>query len=766
MDYNPVAVLIEKCTLEYPLIYGVSKENDQWSENNQLSKDVEKWSRWVYNAVKSEIGEYYPKENGSVPVGYIWARTIPCQNPTCDSEIPLMRQFWLSKKTGQNIVLKPSVKNSEIHFEIADYDKLSDFNPNKGTVSRAIVECPVCKSKIDGDTTRKLFQDGKSGEKLVAVILNEKNKKGKIYRIATIKDKEIFENSKKQLNIKIKSFLEKWGMDPIPNEEIPIVHTITQRPFAPRENYGFMEWGDLFNPRQQLSLITFMDKIKEAHNEMLYEGVLKDYAKVLVTYLAFGLDRLLDFGSSLCVLNPTGGRGVVHTFGRQALQMTWDYAESNPFNPFGAGWYTACEKNVKWINHASLINNSAVKVSRSSATNLNFPDNFFDAVFTDPPYYDNVPYAYLSDFFYVWLKRVLGDLYPDLFLTPLTPKNDEIVAYSNVNKRFKDGKEFFEEMLKKSFQEIYRVLKPNGITTIVYAYKTTEGWETVINAILDSGLTVTASWPLSTEMKGRLRAQNSASLASSIYIVARKINKKEFGWLKEIKEELINYVPIKLDKLWEEGIYGADFFVAAIGSAIEIFGKYKRVLDNEGNEIRADKLLSFVRDVVTNYTVRQILHNGIADELSPLTKFYLLWRWNYQEARVPFDEARKLAQSAGIDLSNEWNKKDGFILKNREFITVQGPDKRDKKLLEDSLELIDVLHQVCLLWKDGKKDEMNFVLKKSGIGDGESLYKVAQAISETLPNKSAEKKMLEGFLAGKDKIMDNMREDESQTKLL
>ena len=144
----------------------------------------------------------------------------------------------------------------------------------------------------------------------------------------------------------------------------------------------------------------------------------------------------------------------------------------------------------------------------------------------------------------------------------------------------------------------------------------------------------------------------------------------------------------------------------------------------------------------------------------------MLWRWNYQEARVPFDEARKLAQSAGIDLSNEWNKKDGFILKNREFITVQGPDKRDKKLLEDSLELIDVLHQVCLLWKDGKKDEMNFVLKKSGIGDGESLYKVAQAISETLPNKSAEKKMLEGFLAGKDKIMDNMREDESQTKLL
>ena len=177
-------------------------------------------------------------------------------------------------------------------------------------------------------------------------------------------------------------------------------------------------------------------------------------------------------------------------------------------------------------------------------------------------------------------------------------------------------------------------------------------------------------------MAGRLRAQRSAALASSIYIVARKYEKEELSWFKDVKDEIINYVPQKLDKLWEEGISGADFFIAAIGSAIEIFGKYKKVLDNEGNEIRADKLLSFVRNVVSDYTVRQILHNGIADELSPLTKFYLMWRWNYLEARVPYDDARKLAQSAGIDLPNEWNK--GFIQKKGEFIIVQGPDNKTK----------------------------------------------------------------------------------------
>ncbi len=280
----------------------------------------------------------------------------------------------------------------------------------------------------------------------------------------------------------------------------------------------------------------------------------------------------------------------------------------------------------------------------------------------------------------MWLKRAIGEIYPDIFLNPLTPKKNEIVAYT-IDKSWDESKEFFEKMLKNSFKEINRVLKPNGIAIIVYAHKTTEGWETVINSLIDSGLTVTASWPLSTERKSRQRAQNSAALRSSIYIVARKFEKKDIGWYSEIKDEIRNYIPKKLDKLWEEGISGADFFIAAIGSAIEVFGKYKKVMDNKGNEIRAKSLLSFVRSVVTNYTVKQILENGIADELSSITKFYILWRWNYQEASVEFDEARKLAQSAGIDLANEWNK--GLIIKRSSSIRVLGPDKRDIDSLED-----------------------------------------------------------------------------------
>jgi len=402
------------------------------------------------------------------------------------------------------------------------------------------------------------------------------------------------------------------------------------------------------------------------------------------------------------------------------------------------------------------------KVDQASATELPYPDNYFDAVFTDPPYYDNVPYSYLSDFFYVWLKRSIGDLYPELFMTPLTPKSKEIVAYSHQEGGFEAGKRYFEEMLKKSFKEISRVLKPNGIATIVYTHKSTSGWETLINSLLDSDLVVTASWPIDTEMKARLRAKESAALASSIYFVCRKMERKEIGWLNEVKEEIKNHIYKKLETLWKEGISGADYFIAAIGSAIEIFGKYKKVMDYEGNEINASKLLEYVREIVTDYAVRQILHNGIAEELSSLTRFYLLWRWTYKEAKVHFDDARKLAQSTGVDLGKEWNR--GFIKKEKEFISVLGPQDRT---LDDigNEEMIDVLHKVLLLWKSGRKEEIKIVLSETGYGRKEAFYRVAQAISETLPNDSKEKKLLDGFLSGRDKLIEEIKDKYKQRRL-
>jgi len=405
------------------------------------------------------------------------------------------------------------------------------------------------------------------------------------------------------------------------------------------------------------------------------------------------------------------------------------------------------------------------QVFQASATELPYSDNYFDAVFTDPPYYDNVNYAELSDFFYVWLKRSIGDLYPELFSTPLVPKSKEIVANPVRHGREAKAKEFFETMLKKAFQEVYRVLKLNGIAIIVYAHKSTSGWETMINSLLDSGLVPTASWPIDTEMKTRLIAQDSAALASSIYIVCRKMERQDVGWFSDVKKEIRER--IFNNTLWEEGIAGPDFFIACIGSAIEVFGRYKKVMDYEGNVIRADKLLEFVREVVTEYTVKQILHNGIAGKLSPLTKFYILWRWSFREAKIEFDETRKLAQSIGVHLEKEWNK--SFIKKDKNSIKVLGPQDRKLEDIEnmEKKDLIDVLHQVLILWSKGKREEMKRVLKETGYGENDAFYRVAQAISETLPNDSKEKKLLDGFLSGKDRLISEIKDaNDKQGRLL
>jgi adenine-specific DNA methylase len=768
-----VAVLIQKCTLEYPQKYGhVEDEQGDWGElsgskrKNPLLEDVKKWGQWVLEEAKQEIGRFYPEEeDGSIPVGYIWARTIPCQNPTCGAEIPLMRQYWLAKKAKKKVALYPYVDGGNVEFKVVGdgYEEMPPgFEPGNGTVARAVATCQVCGSVVDANTTRKLFRNGEAGQRMVAVVLHHPKRRGKTYRIASVEDVRIFEEAEEYLKDKREKLMLGWGMDPVPDEPTPEGKGRgAERAFSVR-NYGMNAWGDLFNTRQKLALITFTDKVRQVYVKMLAEGTKEEYIKGVVSYLAIGVERSADYNSSLSRW-VSHGEFVGNTFTRQALPMVWDYFELNPSSQATGDWNSALGWILRVVDHCSFISSPA-NVFQSSATNLPYENNFFDSIFTDPPYYDNVPYSYLSDFFYVWLKRTVGHLYPDLFSTPLTPKSNEIVAYSNIEGGFEAGKLFFEDMLKKSFQEIYRVLKPDGIAVIVYAHKSTEGWETLINSLLDSGLIMTGAWPLNTEMQSRLRARESAALASSIYIVTRKMQRQPTGFYNEVHEELKQHLNHKLEQLWQEGIGGGDFFIAAIGSAIEVFGKYEKVMDYEGNIIRADRLLEDVRRIATDYAVRQILHNGFSGEISDLTRFYVLYRWNYGEVKVQFDEARKLAQSCGIDLVVEWNRS-GFISKEKEFIRVLGPQDRKLEELEGSSKLIDVLHRVLLLWEKSKRSEMVSLLQESGFGRSEAFYRVAQAVSESLTLESKEKKLLDGFLAGRERLKEEVKKEHVQRRL-
>lgn len=440
----------------------------------------------------------------------------------------------------------------------------------------------------------------------------------------------------------------------------------------------------------------------------------------------------------------------------QRIPMVWDYIESNPVGEGTASWIENFDYLLNVIDHCSQIqraSNSQLLIptaTQSSATTLPFPENYFDAVITDPPYYDNVPYSYLSDFFYVWLKRTIGDLYPELFATPLTPKTDEIVAYSHGEGGFEGGKKFFEDMIAKSFRVIYRILKPEGITCIVFAHKSTEAWETIINALLNSGLYLTASWPLHTEMKARLRASESAALASSIYMVCRKRTGKSTAYFNEIKPQIEARIKEKLDQFWNEGIGGSDFFISAIGPAMEVFGKYESVEKLSGEKVSAKELLEFIRKSVSEYALTKILKSPQLGGIDEETRFYLLWRWTYNGKVVHFDDARKLAQAVGIEITEQWGN--GFIKKDKEFISVLDAQDRGKKLLEKGKfnSMIDALHASLLYWEQNNRKEISELLEGTGNLNNNAFWQVAQAISEVLPEGDKEKQMIQGFLYGKE----------------
>jgi len=810
-DYNPVAVLIEKATLEYPQKFGRPFEGmPEWAlpprlkaagsksqasfldetsaapaeDFNPLLNAVRYWGEWVLKEARKELPEFYPPDpDGNIPVGYIWAHTVPCQNPSCNIEIPLLKQYWIVNKNNNRVALCPEVDEKGLNFRIVGdgYSPWPEgFEPEFGTIANATPTCPVCNSVIGEKDTKRLFREKKSREKIMVVITKSPKKSGKIYRIANPSDYDVINLAEEILDEKRRLLREKTGFDPIPDE---IVCTPNGKEYVPGGLffkhtpfilYGMTKWSDIFGKRQKLTITVFVDQLKRASKLITDSEVNPDFSRAVILLLQLALNKFITYQNKLTRWNSGSASFAAKPDQDPTLGMKWDYAESTPFSDVTGSFSSQLHSITKSLEHLSRIALPA-DVKHGSALRMPFPNDSFDAVLTDPPYYDNIPYAAMSDFFYVWMKRGLGELFPELFSTPLVPKSGETIADlpllrgTSKIRALKDvsgikSSEEFERLLKGAFQESYRLLKPNGIAVIVYAHKSTAGWETLINSILDSNLVVSSAWPISTEREARQRAQKMAALASSIYIVARKMPRQPTGFYNDVRTELRQHLDTKLDRLWGEGIGGADFFIAAIGSAIEVFGKYEQVMDYEGNIVRADRLLEEVRTIATDYAVRQILHNGFAAEISGLTRLYVLWRWNYSEALVPFDEGRKMAQSCGIDLAQEWNK-GGFVKKEKEFIRLLGPQNRKLEDLDDPRDLIDVLHKALLLWEKGQRGAMVLALADRGYGKSEAFYRVAQAISETLPNESKEKKLLDGFLAGRERVQDEVEKAEQQGRL-
>lgn len=756
-DLNPVAVLILKAVLEFPQKYGRPKKVEETTPMgnkverwvNPLLEDVKRWGSWVLEEAHREIGRFYPDDpDGSVPVGYIWARTVKCQNPACGAEIPLMRQFWLAKKDNKKLALKMVVdrESKHISFTVAEGEDI-DFDPSEGTTARATVLCPVCGGGIDGKALRKEFREGRAGQRMVAVVLHHPERQGKTYRLAEERDIRVFREAEEYLANKRQQLLDKWGFDPVPDEPTPKGGGPgAERAFSVY-NWGMTAWGDLFNSRQKLALITFAEKVRLAHELMLAEGYEENHAQAVVTYLALGVDMIAVACNTLSRWESSR-QLIADVYARQALPMTWDYAESNPLGGASGSWNTITRYSEHYIAHASQVVIPGT-VTQASATSLSYPDNYFDAIVTDPPYYDNVPYADLSDFFYVWLKRTVGDLHQELFATPLTPKSKECIQDSSRHGGdIQRASEFFENCISRAFSEIRRVLKPSGVAVIVFAHKTTQAWETIISALLNSGLYLTASWPLHTEMKARLRARESAALASSIYMICRKRTTQETAYFADVKEQVAAEVERRLEQFWKEGIRGADFFVSAIGPAVEVFGRYAKVEKLSGEEVTVAELLEYVRRLASEFALKRILGRADLRGVDKETRFYLLWRWTFNSAPVDFDEARKLAQAEGVELTAMWDGR-GLVKKEKEMVRVLGPHERGARVERPTTQ-VDVLHRACYLWEKNRIDELTGLLAATGNLKNEHFWQVAQALAEVLPDGDKEKQLLQGLLYGRE----------------
>jgi putative DNA methylase len=775
LDLNPVAHIIELCTVVYPQKYAKADPNARGMTGPKnakgettwggLANEVRYWGNWVLKKVKAEIGDLYPlipdpQAKGAkplrqadmwqskaevpagylVPIAYLWTRTVRCKNPTCGATVPLVRQTWLCKKKDRFVALKMiagsagvSPAEKKVRFEVVESRTEKDLGFDPGGFSKGgNATCPFCGTVADSAYVKAEGRAARMGQQMMAIVCTRPGRKGKVYLSADCYSG--FAPDDEAIRERIEALCQQTGLT-VPSEPIEA---------NPRsmdtQHFGFETWGDLFTPRQMLCLLTFAAAVREAGGQLTAFSSDNERAKALVTYLGGLLDKISTRSNTLC---PWDNKKLltVQCFGRQALPMLWDFAESNPLAEASGAFTEALKGVTKAITPCSETASSGF-VSRGSATALPWPDASFDAVITDPPYYDNVSYSNLSDFFYVWLKRTVGHLYPEHFATEGTPKKSEAIAafYRHGGDKTK-SRRFYEQMMAQSFREAHRVLKPGGQMTVVYAHKTTLGWSTLVDALRSAGFIVTEAWPLDTEGY-RLVALNSAALASSIFLVARKREGAETGsYEDDVRPELERIVRERVDSLWKMGITGADLVIAAVGAGLRAFTRFARVEYANGEEVPAEKFLAEVEGVVLETLLEKIFGmagSGVAAVDGP-SRFYVLWRYAYKAAEMDAGEAIVFTYGQNVELDGQKGlstgrhalvekKKGKYRL--RDF-TERGADEK-LGLPEDGgspAPLIDALHRILWLVENQPR-KLNKFLDEAR-PDRERLRLVAQALAGT-----------------------------------
>jgi adenine-specific DNA methylase len=674
-DLNPVACLILKVMLE-----------DIPRHGPELAEELRRVGAEIKKRAEQELADLYPKDpGGATPIAYLWARTVRCEAPNCGAEIPLVRSFWLCKKANRKRALRPIVhhrdtestekKNKKppcslclrgefphVTFEI--FEPKSENEVPAGTVSRARAKCLACGAVLPPERVRARAQlaaqrggadvvfDERGrrigGARMLAVVTLKPGEQGRHYRLPTERDYEAVYRAQARLA----QLLAEWehsgrqGLCPVPDEPI---HAEDTRNFWVCK-YGPQTFGDLFTARQKVALVTlarlvrgFTTETQRTQRDELSEAVREGMAIVV--------NRCADRLSTVCRWDNPWEK-IANTYSRQALPIVWDFCEGNPFSDSTGGYDGALD----WVGKVAEAwpGSRPGQVQPADAAEHPLPDETAHLWFTDPPYYDAVPYADLSDFFLVWLKRALPDhpLLRDPFdpENPLTPKARE--AVQNERSQTDEGRPkdraFYEETMARAFAEGRRVLREDGVGSVVFAHKTTEGWEALLSGLIRGGWTITGSWPIATEMASRLRARESAALATSVHLVCRpRPEAAPVGDWADVLRELPVRVGDWMERLQDEGVRGADLVFACIGPALEIFSRYSRVETAEGREVTLAEYLEKVWEVVGRTALQNVLgtaeakaRNGVAGALEEDARLTALFLWTLQSTNGDSDHHR------------------------------------------------------------------------------------------------------------------------------
>lgn len=801
-DLNPIAVLLNKVLLEYIPKYGT-----------KLSNTLQKYGGLVKEQAEKQLSEYYPiGPDGSIPIAFLWARTITCEGPGCGTTIPLLGNLWLSKKAANRAAFRVKTDGPGKPIVLQIIHNPSPKLVSDGFTAGNSATCPACGYTTPVKNVRTSLaarNGGSSDSRLCAVVYYDVSLGMKNFREPSKSDLEALE----RVNIKLLEFEHSRinNLPAIPHEPCPPYGALGYR----IQKYGMTKWRNIYAPRQLLSLCVMSRAINNIKINKDIKGCdASDFQQAIRTLLALCLGRMNDRFCTLCRWRPDGNYLEAANGAQNKMPMLLDYGEANPFAGSSGDW----EENINWI--AKVIDNIAPYLShggstaRSPAQELPLPEDCVNLMFTDPPYYDAFGYSDLSDFFHIWLRRsVPSEIYD--YTEDRTPKNLEAIS---IGMDLEDGRGLKNDSsytlaMRTSFDRSRAIVRPDGLGVVVFANKTTTGWEAILESLIQSNWTATASWPIDTELATRQRALGSSALNSSVHIVCRPREDEDgniveqIGDWRDILSELPGRIGAWLPCLASEGVVGADAIFACLGPALEIFSRYSSVEKASGERVMLREYLEQVWAEVARQALNMIFEGADASGFEEDARLTAMWLWtlrtdangNGKEDEkitslpgytLEYDAARKIAQGLGCHLENLGHlvevRGDSAMLLSTESraqylfgkgdirATAKGPSKNDGSVQQDLFSLLglagedesaaeraelerpsagktvlDQLHQSMLLFAAGRGAALKRFLVDDGIGANPQFWTLAQAFSALYPSQTTEKRWVDGVLARK-----------------